>query len=82
LDDVQLYIDAIGGLIPAEEFVDANERGGWTYGGGNKPVIDWKAHYRTWNSKRAAKMEQDSGCTFIQKTPTLEEARALMGIKP
>jgi hypothetical protein len=51
LEDVQVYVDEIGGLIPASEFMDANASRGWTHSKGQY-VVDWKAHYRAWNARR------------------------------
>lgn len=69
LEEVAKYVAEIGGLIPASEFVDANCVRGWTYGKGNSPVCDWKAHYRTWNNRR----KKDAAPVSSLPKPTLEQ---------
>jgi hypothetical protein len=58
LVEVEAFVVEVSGSIPAQEFIDANARAGWTYGKGRNLVVDWKAHYRTWERARGAKTQQ------------------------
>lgn len=54
IEEIQAYVDEVGGLIPAEEFFYANERSAWTYAKGTQQVLNWKGHYMNWNRRRIA----------------------------
>lgn len=77
LSEVVAFVAEIDGLIPAEEFLDANARDGWMYGRGKgkgKPVMDWMAHYRQWNRRRLA--DQDAAAPAYH-VPTQEQIAEL-----
>jgi hypothetical protein len=79
LAEVASYVQEYNGDIPADEFLDANTRSGWTYGNGKKPVLDWKAHYRTWQRGRDKRREAEAPPAHI---PTQEQIDIALGRLP
>lgn len=52
-DEVQSYLDELGERrFTGAEFVDTNAAAGWVQGKARKPLVDWKAHARTWSRLR------------------------------
>ena len=59
VEDVQEYCLERNNSIDPQRFVDFYEANGWTQGKG-KPIKDWKAAVRTWESRQEAKpVKQD-----------------------
>lgn len=52
-DEVQRYLDQRGIVdFTGQQFLDHYDACGWVYGKGRKPVKDWKACVRTWQTMR------------------------------
>ena len=57
-DEVAEYCKERGNSIDPEEFIDFYTANGWVQGKG-KPIKDWKACIRTWESKRKAEQPRE-----------------------
>ena len=54
IEEIEAYIKSQGYKSSAEEFFNYHEAGGWVIGR-NKPMRDWRAAVRTWESKERKK---------------------------
>ena len=54
IEEIEAYIKSMGYKSSAEEFFNYHEAGGWVIGR-NRPMIDWRAAVRTWESKERKK---------------------------
>ena len=54
IEEIDAYIKSMGYKSSAEEFFNYHEAGGWVIGR-NKPMRDWRAAVRTWESKERKK---------------------------
>jgi len=52
LEEVDAYCRERGNDIVAQEFLDHYTANGWVQGKGQKPLVDWKAAVRTWETER------------------------------
>jgi ParB/RepB/Spo0J family partition protein len=80
LEEVKAYIEERKNGIDPQRFIDHYESNGWTIGKTAKPVVDWKACMRTWESYR--KEEKAA----VKKTPDdiareADEARTAAHLK-
>ena len=60
LEDLQAYCRERGNGIHAQEFLDYYDQVGWVVGKSRKPMVDWKAAVREWETRR----KKDKGSMF------------------
>ena len=77
IDEIKEYCKERNNEIDAERFFDYYETNGWVQGKNRKPIKNWKACIRTWESKDVKKLPEWFGKEITNNELTEEEQKEM-----